>query len=260
LPYIEKKYRAIGQGWARFTYGGSTGGWEALAVQIFYPDEFNGAFAACPDPIDFRAYTVIDIYKDRNAYFYEGPHMRVPRPATRDYLGHIGATIEQSNQFELALGTRSRSAQQWDAWEAVYSPVGPDGYPARIFDKVTGEIDHSVAGYWRERYDLRDILERNWATLGPKVRGKIHLYCGEADNYYLNDAVYLMEGFLKSAANPPADAEVAYGARAEHCWNGDPKQPNHVSRLRYNSMYVPKILKRIEESAPPGADLKSWRY
>ncbi len=260
LPQIEKQFRAIGQGWARFTYGGSTGGWEALAVQIFYPDEFNGAFAACPDPIDFRAYTVVDIYKDRNAYFLEGPHMRVPRPAMRNYLGHIGATIEQANQYELALGTRSRSGQQWDIWEAVYSPVGRDGYPARIFDKVTGDIDHKVAEYWREHYDLRDILERDWATLGPKVRGKIHLYCGEADNYYLNNAVYLMEDFLKSATNPPADAEVAYGPRAEHCWNGDPTQPNYITRLRYNSMYVPKIMKRIEASAPPGADLKSWRY
>jgi len=260
LPYIEKKFRGIGQGWARFTYGGSTGGWEALAVQIFYPDEFNGTFAACPDPIDFRAYTVIDLYKDRNAYYQEGPHLRVARPGERNYLGHIGLTIEQANQYELALGTRSRSGQQWDIWEAVYSPVGPDGYPARIFDKVTGDIDRTVAEYWRDRYDLRYILERDWATLGPKVRGKIHIYCGESDNYYLNDAVYLMEDFLKKASNPSAEAEVAYGARAEHCWNGDPTQPNYISRLRYNSMYVAKILKRIEVSAPPGADLTSWRY
>ena len=61
LPYLEKKYRAIGAGWARFMYGGSTGGWEAMAAQIFYPDEYNGAYCACPDPIDFRAYTVVDI-------------------------------------------------------------------------------------------------------------------------------------------------------------------------------------------------------
>jgi hypothetical protein len=260
LPYVEKKFRAIGQGWARFLYGGSTGGWEALAAQIFYPDDFNGTFAACPDPIDFRAYTVIDLYKDSNAYFTEGPHMRVPKPGKRNYLGQVGSTVEQVNHLELALGTHSRSGQQWDIWEAVYSPVGPDGYPARIYNKETGEIDHKVAEYWREHYDLRYILERDWATLGPKVRGKIHIYCGEADNYFLNNAVYLMEDFLKKASNPAADAEVAYGVRAEHCWNGDLKQPNYISRLRYNTMYVPKILKCIEESAPPGADLKSWRY
>jgi S-formylglutathione hydrolase FrmB len=260
VPEIERRFRGIGQGWARFTYGGSTGGWEALAVQIFYPDDFNGAFAACPDPIDFRAYTVVNIYKDKNAYYLDGAHKRVPRPGKRDWLGHVSATLEDMNMFELALGTKSRSGQQWDIWEAVYSPAGPDGYPARIFDKLTGVIDPKVAEYWRENYDLRHILERDWAKLGPKVTGKIHIYCGDMDNYYLNNAVYLMEDFLKKAANPPANAEVAYGDRFEHCWNGDPNVPNYLSRLRYNTMYVEKILKRIEANHPPGADLKSWRY
>jgi S-formylglutathione hydrolase FrmB len=257
LPYIETKFRGIGQGWARFTYGGSTGGWEALAVQMFYPDEFNGAFAACPDPIDFRAYTVVDIYKDKNAYYLEGPHTRVPRPGKRDYLGHVSGTLEQANSFELALGTKSRSGQQWDIWEAVYSPVGSDGYPKRIFDKQTGEIDRSVAEYWREHYDLRHILQRDWKTLGPKLKGKIHLYCGDMDNYYLNNAVYLMEDFLKTT---DYGGEVKYGDRAEHCWNGDPTQPNAISRLRYHTLYVPKILEQIERTAPAGADLKGWRY
>jgi hypothetical protein len=260
VPEIERRFRGIGQGWARFTYGGSTGGWEALAAQIFYPDDFNGAFAACPDPIDFRAYTVIDIYKDKNAYFLDGAHKRVPRPGKRNWLGHVSATLEDMNMYELALGTKSRSGQQWDIWEAVYSPVGPDGYPARIFDKLTGAIDPQVAAYWRENYDLRHILERDWAKLGPKVTGKIHLYCGDMDNYYLNNAVYLMEDFLRRAANPPAHAEVAYGDRFEHCWNGDPNLPNHIARLRYHTMYLDKILKRIETNHPPGADLKSWRY
>jgi hypothetical protein len=259
IPYIEKRFRGIGQGWARFTYGGSTGGWEALAAQIFYPTEFNGAFGACPDPIDFRAYTVVDIYKDKNAYFLEGAHHRVPRPAKRDWLGHISATLEQVNHYELALGTKSRSGQQWDIWEAVYSPAGPDGYPARLFDKLTGEINPAVAAHWRENYDLRHILERDWAKLAPLLRGKLHIYCGDMDNYYLNNAVYLMEEFLRKA-NPPADAEIAYGDRFEHCWNGDPTLPNYITRLRYNTMYLPRILKRIEAAAPPGADLKSWRY
>jgi hypothetical protein len=260
VPYIEKRFRGIGQGWARFLYGGSTGGWEALAAQVFYPDEFNGCFAACPDPIDFRAYTVVNIYEDRNAYYLEGPHKRVPRPGKRDYLGHISATIEDLNHFELALGTRSRSGEQFDIWEAVYSPVGEDGYPKRIFDKLGGEIDRTVAEYWREHYDLSYILRRDWNKLGAKLQGKIHVYCGDMDTYYLNNAVYLLEDFLKSTANPYYDGEVRYGDRAEHCWNGDPTLPNHISRLRYNTMYVPKILERLERSAPPGADLKSWRY
>lgn len=260
IPEIEKQFRGIGEGWARFTYGGSTGGWEALAVQMFYPDDFNGCFAACPDPIDFRAYCLVDIYKDKNAYWYDSDFKKLPIPSHRNYLGQIQSTMQESNYYELALGTKSRSGQQWDIWEAVYSPQGADGYPKRIFDKETGEINEEVANYWRENYDLRHILERDWKTLGPKLKGKIHIYCGDMDNYYLNNAVYLMEDFLKKTTSPFYGGEVTYGDRAEHCWNGDPTNPNYVSRLRYNTMYLPRILARIQESAPAGADVKSWRY
>jgi hypothetical protein len=261
IPYLEKKYRALGGGWARFMYGGSTGGWEALGVQVLYPDEYNGAWAACPDPIDFRAYTVVDIYKDANAYWAEGPFKKVPRPGHRNYLGHVSATLEQTNRLELALGTSSRSGGQWDIWQAVYSPVGPDGYPKPIWDKKTGAIDRSVAEYWREHYDLGDILRREWSKgLGRKLEGKIHLYCGDMDNYYLNNAVYLVEDFLKTTKDPFYAGEVDYGDRAEHCWNGDHTRPNAYSRLRYHQMFAPKIVERILKSAPAGADLKSWRY
>lgn len=260
LPFIEKQFRCIGQGWARFTYGGSTGGWEALATQMFYPDMYNGCFAACPDPIDFRAYTVVNIYEDKNAYYAGAPWKQVPRPGQRNYLGHVNATLEQMNHKELVLGTKSRSGDQWDIWQAVYSPVGADGYPKPIWDKFTGALDPSVAAYWRENYDLGYILKRDWAKLGPKLEGRIHLYCGDMDNYYLNNAVYLVEEFLKTTTNPFYAGEVAYGDRAEHCWNGDPTLPNAISRLRYHQMYVPKILDRIQKAAPAGADLTSWRY
>ncbi|HQQ83384.1 MAG TPA: hypothetical protein PK059_09325 [Cyclobacteriaceae bacterium] len=260
IPEIEKQYRGIGQGWARFTYGGSTGGWEALAVQMFYPDEFNGCFAACPDPIDFRAFCLVDIYKDKNAYWYESEFKKLPRPSHRNYLGQIQSTMEENNHYELVLGTHGRSGEQWDIWEAVFSPQGDDGYPKRLFNKETGEIDKSVADYWKENYDLRHILERDWKTLGPKLQGKIHIYCGDMDNYYLNNAVYLMEDFLKKTNSPFYKGEVDYGDRAEHCWNGDHNNPNYISRLRYNTMYLPKILKRIQEIAPRGADIRSWKY
>jgi hypothetical protein len=260
IPAIEKQFRALGQGWARFVYGGSTGGWEALAVQIFYPEHYNGAFAACPDPIAFHFYTNINIYKDRNAFFIEGPHKRVAQPSMRDYLGHTLITTEEVNAYELALGDHGRSGEQYDIWQAVYGPVGADGYPAPIFDKVTGEIDDKVAEYWREHYDLEAILERDWAKLGPELTGKIHIYVGSDDTYFLNDAVYLMEDFLKSTKDPPYGGEVAYGPRAEHCWNGDPTLPNAYSRLHYNTMYLPKILDRMLKTAPAGADLTSWRY
>jgi hypothetical protein len=260
IPFIEERFRAIGEGWARFLYGGSTGGWEALAAQIFYPDEYNGAFAACPDPVDFRAYTQVDIYADNNAYYLEGPFRRIKRPGHRDGLGHVTATLEDYNHLELALGSNSRSGGQFDIWQAVYSPQGEDGYPRPIWDKLTGVIDHEVAAYWREHYDLRQILERDWATLGPRLSGKLHVYVGTMDNYYLNNAVYLLEEFLESTREPPYDGEVDYGCRAEHCWNGDHDNPIHISRLRYNDLYLDKILARIEASAPAGADLHSWRY
>ncbi len=260
IPEIEKRFRGMGEGWSRFLYGGSTGGWEALAVQVKYPDEYNGCFAACPDPIDFRAYCLTNIYEDKNAYFYESAHKKLEVPSHRDKLGQIQSTMRQSNHLELVLGEKSRSGQQWDIWEATYSPQGEDGYPVRIWDKMTGDIDRKVAEYWKENYDLRHILERDWNKLGEKLKGKIHIYCGDMDNYYLNNAVYLMEDFLENTTNPYYEGEVAYGDRAEHCWNGDPDQPNAISRLRYNSMYLPKIMKRIAESAPKGADLTSWRY
>jgi hypothetical protein len=259
IPEIERRFRGIGEGWARFTYGGSTGGWEAMAVQMFYPDFFNGAWIACPDPIDFRHYTVVNIYEDRNAYYTEGPFKRVPRPGQRNYLGHLSTTLEQMNHRELALGTRSRSGDQWDVWQSVYSPVAADGYPAPIWDKRTGVIDPTVAAYWREHYDLSHILQRDWATLGPKLRGKLRIYVGDMDNYYLNNAVYEVERFLKRA-DPPADAVVDYGDRDEHCWNGDHTRSNAYSRLRYPQMVLPWVVERMLMTAPAGADLRSWRY
>jgi len=260
IPHIEEKFRGIGEGWARFLYGGSTGGWEALAVQVFYPDEYNGAFAACPDPIDFRAFTLVNIYEDENAYYIEGPWRRTARPRSRTVLGQVVSTLEDVNRKERVIGTKGRSNGQRDVWLTLFGPVGEDGYPRHVWDKVTGEIDPEVAEYMRENYDLRHILERDWATLGPKLKGKIHIYVGEMDNSYLNNAVYLMEDFLESTTDPYYDGLVDYEPRAGHCWNGDHERPNALSRLRYNQMYVPRILERIEETAPEGADLSSWRY
>ena len=260
IPYIEKRFRGIGQGWARFTYGGSTGGWEAMATQVFYPDMYNGAFIACPDPIDFQAYTTINLYQDRNAFAAPGVAQDIDRPAMRDYLGQTLATQRDENHMELALGDRSRSGGQYDIWQAVFGPEGADGYPKPIFDKQTGVIDPSVVAYWREHYDLTHIVARDWASLGPKLKGKLHIYVGSADSYFLNDAVYFAQDRLESLRDPAWGGEVAYGERAEHCWNGDPTLANAYSRLHYDVQYLPKILARIAATAPAGADVTSWRY
>ena len=264
IPAVEKQFRGIGQGWARFMYGGSTGGWESLAVQIFYPDHYNGAFVACPDPVDFHAYMTRDLYKDDNMFYIQGANKRVEQPGMRNYLGQTLISMRDNIAYEAALGDHGRSGDQFDIWQAVYSPVGADGYPQPIFDKETGAIDHKTAEYWKEHYDLDAKLQRDWATLGPKLQGKIHLYVGSDDTYFLNNAVYLMEDFLKTTGTPghgvPYDGEVQYGPRAEHCWNGDPTLSNAYSRLHYNTMYLPKIMERIAKTAPAGADVTSWKY
>ncbi|HET8734326.1 MAG TPA: hypothetical protein VFM45_11220 [Anaeromyxobacteraceae bacterium] len=257
IPEIERRYRGLGP-WARALYGGSTGGWESLAAQIFYPDAYNGAYAACPDPVDFRHYLTIDLYADENAFCSSGPWRSTPRPASRDYLGRTRSTVEQESRLELALGTRSRSGGQWDAWEAVFSPVGPDGYPRRIFDKSTGVVDREVAVRWRETFDLVHVLGRDWTTLGPKLRGKLHVFTGLSDNFFLNDAVYRLEDLL-AKASPPADAEVAYGLRDEHCWSGDRTTFNAVSRLTYTERFLPRMAEWWARTAPPGADVTGWR-
>lgn len=260
IPYIENKFRGIGEGWSRFVYGGSTGGWEALAVQVKYPTEYGMCFAACPDPIDFRAYCLVNIYEDKNAYYKEGPFRKTLVAGHRDYLGNIDATLRDMNYRELVLGTKGRSGQQWDIWEATYSPIDAEGYPKRIWDRVSGIIDKEVAAYWRENYDLAYILKRDWEKHGSDWVNKIHLYCGDMDNYYLNNAVYLAEEILEETSAPYYNGEVDYGDRAEHCWNGDHENDNHISRLRYHTMFIKKYTEKVHLIAPKNADLTSWKY
>jgi hypothetical protein len=260
IPAIEKSFRGIGEGWARTLYGGSTGGWESLGVQIFYPDEYNGTWTFCPDPIDFRAYTSVNIYEDKNAYYMDSRWKRTPRPGFRNEIGELLSTNEEMNHLELVLGENSRSGYQFDIWQAVFGPVGSDGYPKPIWDKRTGAIDRTVAEHWREHYDLRYLLERNWTTIGPKLRGKIHIYTGDMDNWYLNNAVYLMEDFLKSTKNPPYDGTVEYGDRQPHCWCGGPGLSLPISMLTINQRFAPIMAEHIIKTAPPGSDTISWRY
>ena len=221
IPYVEKQFRGIGQGWARAVYGGSTGGWESLASQVFYPDFYNGAWVFCPDVVDFRAYMTMNLYDDKNAFWIESPYARVPRPSVRQPDGLILSTMEQMNRYELVQGTHSRSGEQLDTWQAVFSTVGDDGYPKPIFNKRTGEIDHEVAKYWKEHYDLSAIMQRDWKTLGPKLAGKLHFYVGEADTFYLDRAVHLLKDFLESTTDPYYHGTFDFGVRKPHCYAGE---------------------------------------
>lgn len=260
IPQVEKEFRGIGQGWARAVYGGSTGGWETLATQIFYPDDFNGAWGACPDPVDFHAYQMANVYDDQNAYWTIGPFGRIAQSEMRTPQGLVLATTEGTNRWELVLGTHGRSGEQWDIWQAVFSPVGADGYPAEIWDQRTGVINHDVANYWREHYDLTAIMQRDWKTLGPKLQGKLHVMVGTADTFFLDGAVHLMQHSLEATSNPHSDATFDYGVDQPHCYTGPPGSTTREGGLTFTQRVLVESSEHMLKTAPAGADTTSWRY
>jgi len=256
IPRVEKQFRAIAQPWARFVYGGSTGGWESLAWQVFYPDMFNGTWTFCPDPVDFRYFQMVNIYQDKNAFYPNSPwKTEAVRPWQRTPDDQVLMSEKDASHLEEVLGSRGRSGDQMDVFNATFGPMGSDGYPKLLYDKWTGVIDPSVAQYWKEHYDLNAIMQRDWKTLGPKLRGKLHLYVGEMDSYYLEEAAFLLKDFLDKA-DPPAEAAWDIGERAPHCYAGKPEYPGQRAEQRI----LPQMMDRALKTAPPGADLKSWRY
>jgi hypothetical protein len=201
--------------------GGSTGGWEALALQLYHEDFFGGSWIFFPDPIDFRQYGVVNIYEDENAFFIKnGEWNTLERPMDRTNFGQTTNTIRDQNYYESVLGSHGRSGEQLAIWEATFGPVGEDGYPKPLWNPATGVIDHSVANYMRDNnYDLRYFLESNWNKLGVNLKGKLHFYCGDMDNLFLNLGVYLMENFLVKTHNPYYDGSFEYGRPLKgHGW------------------------------------------
>ena len=261
IPAIEKRYRGIGQGWARATFGGSTGGWETFATQVFYPDMYNGAYVACPDPVDFHGYQNIDLYNDTNAFARKGDFGQVPIAADRKPDGSVIALTGDEYAFELVLGTHGRSTEQWNIWQAVYSPAGADGYPAQIIDPRTGAINKDVLAYWHDHYDLAAILKRDWPTLGPKLEGKLHFAVGDGDTYFLNNAVHLLQQQLNETRNPHSDATFQYGPGMPHCYTGGPSEYTmQQNNADWTQRVLPLMVEHMLATAPAGADVKSWRY
>jgi hypothetical protein len=261
IPAVEKQYRGIGQGWARATFGGSTGGWEALATQVFYPDLYNGAWASCPDPVDFHAYQNIDLYGSTNAFFLTGDFASIPTAADRKPDGTVIATAQLEFAYEYVLGTHGRSTEQWDIWQAVFSPAGPDGYPADILNPLTGAIDKTVLAYWHDHYDITAILKRDWPVLGPKLEGKLHLQVGDGDTFFLNNAVHLLQNQLEATRNPHSDATFQYGPGMPHCYTGGPAEYTMgQNNANWTQRVLPLMVDHMLATAPVGADTKSWRY
>jgi len=250
VPEIERRYRAIPEGWARVLTGGSTGGWEALALQVWNPDFFGGAWAFAPDPVDFRNVEGIDIYSDVNAFEKVHEWRRVPIANTRrEPTGEVVLTSRQRNYYELVNGTRGRSGEQLDIWSAVFGPLGADGYFQPLFDKRTGVIDPEVAQYWKENFEIRHYLETNWTEVGPSLVGKLHVYAGDMDNFYLNVGCYHLEAFLESTTDPYYAGSFDFGPRGGHGW----RPMSNLELLRM-------MADHITRNAPRGADTRSWKY
>ncbi|KAG3098219.1 hypothetical protein PI124_g15419 [Phytophthora idaei] len=267
LPFLEKRFRGVGEGWARTMYGGSTGGWESFATQVYYPEEYNGCWSFCPDAFDFHRFQQVDLFANKNAYYARGDWTQKDRGAKRNYLGDIRETMAEENHHELAMGSRGRSGGQWDAWQAVYSPVNnTDGYPAAVWDKLTGEIHPQVVEYWETHYDVRAKLQREWHArgLGHKLVNKLHVYVGVTDSYYLNDAVFLLEDFLKTTTEPYYNGSIVYGVTDgrgyEHCWTGSFDQSISLGWQTVNQRMIPQMVDHIVQSAPEGADLSFTSY
>ena len=235
IPEIEKRFRVIRQPWARLLAGGSTGGWEALALQVFYPDFYGGTWSYCPDSVDFSDVEGINVYQDKNAFYKEIDWRREPTINSREINGQVRSTSEQRNHFELVNGTHGRSGEQLDIWSAVFGPLGSDGYFQPLFDKRTGVMNPTVAQYWKEHYDIRYHLEKNWYALGPKLVDRIHVFVGDADNFFLNNGVHLLQDWMKTTKDPHYEGTFVYGAMRGHCYSGP---ENSAERLKEMAQFV----------------------
>ncbi len=250
LPEVEKRFRVIREPYARVLSGGSTGGWEALALQLLHPDFFGGTWAYCPDSVTFTDVEGINVYEDTNAFYKQYQWRREPTINSRETDGRVRLTSEQRNHFELVSGTRGRSGEQIDIWSAVFGPVGEDGYTMPLFDKRTGEMQPAVARYWKEHYDLLEYMKRNWRTLGPKIVDKIRVYTGTMDTYHLNNSTTELEKWMKTTTNPHYEGFFMYGDRKPHCWSG-PLTP--AERLKEMAQFI--ISKKPEGTTTPW-----WSY
>jgi hypothetical protein len=250
IPEVEKQFRVIREPYARILSGGSTGGWEAAALQIFHPDFFGGAWAYCPDSVTFTDVEGINIYEDENAFYKVYDWRKVPTANSRMVNGQLVMTSQQRNYFELVNGTRGRSGEQLDVWSSVFGPIGSDGYFQPLFDKKTGVINKDVAAYWKEHYDLLYYLQTHWSTVGPKIVDKLFFYTGDADTYYLNNSTKELEKWMKTTENPHYEGFFMYGDNKPHCWSGP---VSSWDRLKEMAQF-------IQRKRPEGATTAWWTY
>ena len=252
IPHLEKTFRLISEPYGRIVEGASTGGWEALALQLHYPEQFGGAWVFNPDPIDFTRYQLVDVYKDENMFTLRANEWIVrERPFRRTREGQMLVSLREMAALEAVLGSKGRSYYQLDIWQATHGPVGADGYPVLLFDKKTGAINRDVVKYMREKgYDLSGFARDNWARLGPLLRGKIHMFAGEMDDFYLNLAVYKFQEMVADVAGKDYPIRFEYGRpKKGHNWH----HTDWAGVVREMGTYIKKI-------APAGAPIAQWNY
>jgi hypothetical protein len=189
IPYIEGKFRGLGAPRDRFVTGHSSGGWSSLWLQVTYPDFFGGVWSTAPDPVDFRDFQRVNIYDPKHNLFTDQKGEARPLARKGD---KVLMRYKPFSDMEVVMG---RGGQLF-SFEAVFSPRGKDGKPMPLWDRNTGAIDPAVAKAW-QRYDIRMILERDWKTLAPKLAGKLHVYMGAEDTFYLEGATKLLQQSLK---------------------------------------------------------------
>jgi hypothetical protein len=254
VPYIETRFRVLREARARFTEGGSTGGWESLALQLQYPKFFGGAYVFDPDPIDLSAFQQIDLYHEDNAFWLQipdDPWHKYAHYFERTPSGQPLASEEALSQYELVMGSHGRSQYQLDGWWAIFDPVGPDGYPAPMWNMQTGVIDKHVVQYAHDHgYDLVAYMKEHWPTIGPDLVGKLHFIVGDMDSYYLNLAVYKAEDLLTSLKDPDPKATFQYGRPMKgHGWH-----PMTWAQL------LEEMAQDVRNNTPPGVSNAEWNY
>ena len=168
---------------------------------VNHPDFFGGTWSTSPDPVDFRNFTGPDLtkYPPQNAFTdSSGKEYNLVRDHGKELM-----TARQYAQQETVQGYYGG---QFASFNAVFSPKGPDGQPMRLFDVETGRIDPFVQKAW-EKYDISRLLRNNWQTLGPKLKGKIHIWVGTADTFHLDEPLRLFDAELKKLGS---DAKIEY--------------------------------------------------
>jgi hypothetical protein len=189
VPFIEKSFRGYAKPEGRFVTGHSSGGWSSLWLQVTYPDFFGGTWSTAPDPVDFRDFQQIDIYKQGVNMFKDAAGKERP-------LARRGDTplimFRQFSDMERPI-----RGEQLGSFEAVFSPRDREGEPQQLWNRITGAVNNDVAVAWK-KYDIGEILRTRWKVLGPKLKGKLHVYMGTQDTFYLNGAVELLQKDLKN--------------------------------------------------------------